>query len=86
MAVPQYNNVGYAVLKSSGSSSGTELTHTLHIGSLARGALSSSCDRVSVLVWRHTLDVSSGQLELEVSTLWSFGAHESTGVVSLCSG
>lgn len=82
----QYNNVGNAVLKSSGSSSGTELTHTLHMGSLARGALSSSCDRVDVIVWRHTLDTTSGEMELEVQTLWSFGAHEAAGVVSLCSG
>lgn len=81
----QYNNVGYAVLKSSGSASGTGLTHTLHIGSLARGGISSSCDRVDVVVWRHALDTTTGSLQLEVSTLWSFGAHEAAGVVSLCS-
>jgi hypothetical protein len=82
----QYNNVGYAVLKSSGSSSGTELTHTLHLGSLVRGALSSTCDRVDVIGWQHTLDTASGDMELEVQTLWSFGAHEASGAVSLCSG
>lgn len=81
----QYNNVGYAVLKSSGSSAGGEMAHTLHLGSLARGALSSSCDRVDVLAWRHTLDTTSGRMELEVQTLWSFGAHEAAGVVALCS-
>ena len=82
----QYNNVGYVVLQSSGSASGTGLTHTLHIGSLARGGMSTSCDRVDVMVWRHTLDTASGQIELDVETLWSFGAHEAAGVVSLCSG
>jgi hypothetical protein len=82
----QYNNVGYAVLKSSGSSSGSELTHTLHIGGLVRGALSGSCDRVDVTAWRHTLDSATGELQLEVATQWSFGAHESAGAVSLCSG
>lgn len=82
----QYNNVGYSVLKSSGSSSSSGLTHVLHLGSLARGGLSNSCDRVDVMAWRHTLDAASGQLELEVETLWSFGAHESAGVVSLCTG
>ncbi len=82
----QYNNVGYAVLDSSGVSSPTALTHTLHLGTLARGALSSTCDRIDVIAWRHTLDSTSGSLQLEVSRLWSFGARESAGVVSLCSG
>jgi hypothetical protein len=81
----QYNNAGNAVLKSSGSSSGTDLTHTLHIGTVARGALSSSCDRIDVIVWRHSLNTTSGEMELEVQTLWSFGAHEAAGVVTLCS-
>ena len=81
----QYNNVGYAVLKSSGLTSGTELTHTLHICSLVRGALSRSCDRVDVIVWRHTLNTTTGEMELDMQTLWSFGAHEAAGVVSLCS-
>lgn len=82
----KYNNVGYAVLDSNGSSSTAALTHTLHIGSLVRGALSASCDRVDVISWRHTMDATSGSLQLEVATLWSFGARESAGVVSLCSG
>lgn len=81
-----YNNVGYAVLASGGSSSAAALMHTLHIGSLARSALSSTCDRVDVISWRHTLDATTGSLQLEVATLWSFGARESAGVVSLCSG
>ncbi|MGH8237218.1 MAG: hypothetical protein ACREXP_09385 [Steroidobacteraceae bacterium] len=82
----QYNNVGYAVLGSSGSGSAAALTHTLHLGVLARGALSSACDRVDVIAWRHTLDTTTGNLQLEATTLWSFGAHESAGAVSLCSG
>jgi hypothetical protein len=82
----QYNNFGYAVLQSSGSSTTGTLTHTLHMGVLARGALSSSCDRVDVIGWRHTLDTMTGILQVDVTTLWSFGASESAGVVSLCSG
>jgi hypothetical protein len=81
----QYNNVGYAVLESSGASTSTTLSHTLHIGVLARGALSNSCDRVDVLAWSHTLDTTTGMLQLEVTTLWSFGARETSGAVSLCS-
>jgi hypothetical protein len=82
----QYNNVGHVVLKSSGSSSSGALTHTLHMGKLVRNAVSASCDRVDVMVWRHTLDTASGQLQLDVETVWSFGARESAGVISLCSG
>ena len=82
----QYNNVGNAVLKSSGAASGTELAHTLHIGSLVRGGISDDCDRVDVVTWRHTLDTTTGDLQLEVATQWSFGARESAGVVALCPG
>ncbi len=82
----QYNNVGYAVIESSGTSTAASLTHTLHIGKLARSGISASCDRVDVVAWRHTLDATTGSLQLEATTLWSFGARESAGVVSLCSG
>jgi hypothetical protein len=81
----QYNNVGSAVLQSSGTSTTGTLTHTLHMGVLARGAASSGCDRVDVVAWRHTLDTMTGSLQVESTTLWSFGARESAGVVSLCS-
>jgi hypothetical protein len=81
----KYNNVGYAVLASSGSAGAASLSHTLHIGVLARAAISSSCDRVDVITWQHTLDTATGTLQLEVTTLWSFGAREAAGVVSLCS-
>jgi hypothetical protein len=81
----KYNNVGYAVLDSIGSATTAALSHTLHIGVLARGGISSSCDRVDVITWRHTLDTASGTLQLEVTTLWSFGAREASGIVSLCS-
>jgi hypothetical protein len=82
----KYNNVGYAVLESSGSSTSTTLSHTLHIGVLARGGISGSCDRVDVIAWRHTLDTTTGTLQLEVTTLWSFGAREQASAVSLCAG
>jgi len=58
----------------------------LHIGRLVRGGVSPSCDRVEVIAWRHTLDTTTGTLQVEISTLWSFGAHESAGAVSLCTG
>jgi hypothetical protein len=74
------------VLQSSGASTTGTLTHTLHLGVLVRSASSSSCDRVDVIAWRHTLDTTTGQLHLEVTTLWSFGAREQAGAVSLCAG
>jgi len=80
-----YNNVGYAVLGSGGSATATALSHTLHLGVLARSGISSSCDRVDVVAWRHTMDTTTGTLQLAATTLWSFGARESAGVVSLCS-
>jgi hypothetical protein len=56
------------------------------MGVLARAGISSTCDRVDVIAWRHTLDTTTGTLQLEVTTLWSFGAREQTGAVSLCTG
>ena len=81
----QYNNVGYAVLASSGSSSAAALTHTLHIGSPRARCDVEQLRSVDVISWRHTLDTTTGSLQLEVKTLWSFGAREAAGVVSLCS-
>jgi len=79
-----YNNYGSAVLKSSGATTSGGLSHTLIIGTLVRSGLSESCDRIDVIGWRHTID-DDGRLELDVQTLWSFGARESAGVASLCS-
>ena len=82
----KYNNFGHVVLNSDGEATGAALTHTLHIGSLTRAGLSSTCDRIDVLAWRHSLNATTGSLELSVETLWSFGARESAGVAELCAG
>jgi len=79
-----FNNYGNAVLKSSGASADSGLSHTLIIGTLVRNGLSASCDRIDVIGWRHTID-GAGQLQLDIQTLWSFGARESIGVPALCS-
>lgn len=79
-----YNNFGNAVLKSSGTSNSSALTHTLHIATLDRHAISSTCDRIHVLAWRHTADATTGELMLDVESEFSFGARESGGVVELC--
>lgn len=81
-----YNNFGHVVLKSSGATTGTVLTHTLIMGKLVRDGLSASCDRVDVIAWRHSADARSGELQLAIETLWSFGAREIGGVAQLCAG
>jgi len=79
-----FNNYGHIVLKSSGATLDSGLSHTLIIGTLVRNGLSTVCDRIDVMGWRHNVD-NNGQLQLDVQTLWSFGARESGGVASLCS-
>jgi hypothetical protein len=79
-----YNNVGHAVLKSSGTANSAALAHTLHIAALDRNAISSTCDRIAVLAWRHIADASTGELTLDVRTEFSFGARGSGGIVELC--
>lgn len=81
-----YNNFGHVVLKSSGTTTGTAVTHTLIMGKLVRNGLSAGCDRIDVIAWRHTADASSGALDLGIQTLWSFGARESGGAAQLCAG
>lgn len=82
-----YNNFGHVVLKSSGANTTTTLTHTLYMANLVRAGYSATCDRIDVVTWRHVLDTGSGSLQLEVQTLWSFGARDAGGgVAQLCSG
>jgi hypothetical protein len=80
----EYNNFGHAVLKSVGSSDSTELSHTLYIANLAAGGISADCDRIDVIAWRHRLDATTGNLQLEQQSLWSFGAHQIAGLAELC--
>jgi hypothetical protein len=80
----QYNNFGHAVLKSEGSSLSGELAHTIYIANLTRGGVSASCDRVDVIAWRHRMETTTGNLQLEIQALWSFGAKQISGVTELC--
>ena len=79
-----YNNFGHVVLKSAGATTSAGLSHTLYIANLVRGGTSSSCDRIDVEGWIHTVDAASGNLSLNVQLLWSFGARESAGTAQLC--
>lgn len=78
-----YNNFGHTVLKSA-ATNGAPLEHTLYIASLVRDGLSSGCDRIDVIAWRHRVDPTSGVATSSVDTLWSFGAREAGGIAQLC--
>jgi hypothetical protein len=79
-----YNNFGHAVLQSSGSAAGT-IEHTLYIANLVRAGVSSSCDRIDVIAWRHSIDPATGAATVTTLPLWNFGAREAGGVAQLCS-
>jgi hypothetical protein len=81
----EYNNFGSAVLKSLGTAGATSFSHSLYIASLTRNAVSSECDRIEVLEWKHSVDSSTGALTLNVETVLSFGARETSAGVELCS-
>lgn len=77
-----WNNFGSSVLTSVEDPGAAELGHTLVIATLVRDAISSGCDRIDVLRWRHSLDAASGALQRSLATLWSFSAHQ-TGMLAV---
>lgn len=79
-----YNNVGHAVLKSSGAATAAGLEHTLTIADLVHNGISATCDRINVIAWRHSADAITGELQLSVQTLFSFGARDAVSVIELC--
>jgi hypothetical protein len=81
----QYNNFGHAVLKSEAGSTSSEISHTLYIANLTHAGISASCDRIDVIAWSHRMDTNTGDLQLEIQNLWSFGARQTSGVTELCS-
>jgi hypothetical protein len=56
----------------------------LIIADLVRDGISTTCDRIDVIAWRHSAD-ATGDLQLSVQTLFSFGAKETNGSVDVCS-
>jgi hypothetical protein len=79
-----YNNSGSAVLTSSGVQQAGTLRHTLVIATLQGNATQSGCERVDVVGWWHSLDLSTGALLRGADVLWSFGARRSSGIVESC--
>lgn len=76
-----FNNFGHVVLKSDDTG---PYEHTLFIASLVRHGVSSNCDRIDVIAWRHRAEATNGSTTLTVQDLWSFGAREAGGVAQLC--
>lgn len=79
-----YNNSGNVVLKSAGVPTATGLAHTIIVARLVRASGEAQCDRIDVIAWRHELVADSGQLSLDASLLWSFGARDAYGVAQSC--
>lgn len=79
-----WNNYGNAVLASIDASGATGPGHTLVIASLSPDGVSSGCDRIDVLGWRHDLDSGSGALQRHLSVLWSFGVRQSGNMAVDC--
>jgi hypothetical protein len=79
-----YNNYGNAVLKSSGAVVSAGFQHTLIIATLTAATNGSTCDRVNVMNWTHTVDAQTGALTLTTQSLWSFGSQNAAGVVDIC--
>lgn len=79
-----YNNLGHAALRSVGSSSAGALSHTIYTASLERSGYSASCDRIDVFAWTHAVDIATGELQLSITDVFSFGARENAGVVEMC--
>ena len=73
-----------AVLASIDASGATGPGHTLVIASLSPDGVSSGCDRIDVLGWRHDLDSGSGALQRHLSVLWSFGVRQSGNMAVDC--
>lgn len=78
-----YNNFGNVVLRSRGSSAANTLMHSLFIATLTSGA-PSDCDTIQVIEWRHSADLTTGAMSRAVNSLWTFGARQQSGVVTLC--
>ena len=60
-----YNNFGHTVLKSAGIERRVARSHLAYCKSGTR-RLVSACDRIDVIAWRHSVDVTTGTLTLTV--------------------
>jgi hypothetical protein len=78
-----YNNFGHVVLQSAGSERTGGLEHTLTMARLTRGT-QGACDDVEVFTWRHSFDLATTSVTLEVDTVSSFRARSIGAHVQTC--
>jgi hypothetical protein len=77
----EYNNAGHAVLSSAGQAVPGGLAHTLGLASLERG---TTCDRVVLRDWTHTVDGVTGTLRSTVIERREFGVRREGDTVVGC--
>jgi hypothetical protein len=77
-----YNNANHAVIASQPLATG--LGHALTIASLERAASAAMCDSVTVRDWVHTVDPSTGSLQLETTLLREFSVRLQGGAPVGC--
>lgn len=80
-----FNNADYVVLQSAAAAAGAnEIAHAIDMARLSRGATVTDCDRIDLLRWTHTLNITSGALQRRLDTLSSFGTRRSNGNITGC--
>jgi hypothetical protein len=80
-----FNNSDYAVERSLSASNGGQLTQTIRMGQLVRGA-AGSCDTVQIMDWTHTMDATNGSMTRALTNVRTFRARNSAGATELCAG
>lgn len=80
-----FNNADYAVQSSTRSGSGSQLSHTLRLGQLLRGA-NGACDTVQLRDWTHTMNAADGTLTRTLTDVRSYQVRNVGGVVESCTG
>ena len=78
-----FNNSDYAVESSNTTASGNQLTHTIRMGQLVRGA-NGACDTVQISDWTHTLNSADGSLTRALTSVRSYKVKSASGVAETC--
>jgi hypothetical protein len=77
----EYNNTDHSVVASAGQTTTSGLAHTLTLASLERG---TSCDRVVLTDWTHTVDAATGALGSTSTELREFSVRRDGDTVQGC--
>jgi hypothetical protein len=78
-----YNNSDYAVVSSTGSSSGSSISETIRVGQLVRGT-AGGCDTVQLTDWTHTMSSTDGTLTRAVTDVRSFKVKSGASGAQSC--